>query len=459
MTGQWRAGWTALTVACLARVVLAALASLVLWSLLPLALGWHPTVVMTGSMEPRLHPGDVVVSRPVATNRLRIGQILLVSDPDHPGRLRMHRLAAIRADGMLTLRGDANPAADSTPVRRSAVHGVAALRVPYIGDPLLWLNRHDYSELALLAAALAALGAAACAYRQGDDSAAGQPQAAPPWPGAVRRLGTLGLIATALVGTALATATPARAATPFSTSAANSANTWAAAAYFSCKAAVLANTPFLFYPLGEASGSTATDSSGNNSNGTYQGNGTLYGASGSCARDAGTAITLNGTSGYISTSDSVTNPTVFTTEIWFKTTTTSGGELIGFGKTKTGSSPNADRHLYLTDTGQVAFGVKPNGITTITSPRSYNDGNWHLADASLSGAGMQLYLDGQLVASDSTVTSAQNYTGYWRIGYSNFAGWGATAPTSDYVAATLDDAAVYTTALTATQIAAHYTAA
>jgi hypothetical protein len=201
------------------------------------------------------------------------------------------------------------------------------------------------------------------------------------------------------------------------------------------------------------------DSSGNSSNGTYQGNGTLFGAKGSCAGDASTAITLNGTSGYISTSDSVTNPAVFTTEIWFKTTTAKGGELIGFGKTKTGSPPTADRHLYLIDTGQVAFGVKPNGAKTIISPQSYNDGNWHLADACLSSAGMQLYLDGQLVASDSTVTNAQNYSGYWRIGYNNFAGWGASAPTSDFIAATLDDAAVYTTALTATQIAAHFTAA
>jgi len=46
----------------------------------------------------------------------------------------------------------------------------------------------------------------------------------------------------------------------------------------------------------------------------------------------------------------------------------------------------------------------------------------------LSPAGIALYADGALVASNPAVTAAQNYTGYWRIGYDNLTGWpGATA--------------------------------
>src|SRR6185437_8347667 len=148
----WRGGWTALAVTTVARIVLAVLGSLLLCSLIPALLGWHPTVVMTGSMEPRLHIGDVAISRPVASDKLQLGQILLVDDPDHPGRERLHRLAAFNADGSLTLRGDANAANDSSPVLRSAVRGVGALRVPYVGTPKLWLNDGDLLDVILLAA-------------------------------------------------------------------------------------------------------------------------------------------------------------------------------------------------------------------------------------------------------------------------------------------------------------------
>jgi Signal peptidase I len=82
---HWRGGWAALLATVGARAILTALAGLVLVALLPLVLGWHSTVVMTGSMQPRLQPGDVVVSRSIATDRLQLGQVLLVDDPDHPG--------------------------------------------------------------------------------------------------------------------------------------------------------------------------------------------------------------------------------------------------------------------------------------------------------------------------------------------------------------------------------------
>jgi len=84
------------------------------------------------------------------------------------------------------------------------------------------------------------------------------------------------------------------------------------------------------------------------------------------------------------------------------------------------------------------------------------NGYWHLADATFSaGTGMRLYLDGQLVASNAAVTSAQSYSGYLRIGYDNLTGW-ASAPTSSFFAGSLDEASAYSTVLTATSIGYHY---
>ena len=66
---------------------------------------------------------------------------------------------------------------------------------------------------------------------------------------------------------------------------------------------------------------------------------------------------------------------------------------------------------------------------------------------------MKLYVDGALVGTNPT-TSAQVYTGYWRIGGDKV--W--TGATSSYFAGSLDEAAVYPTALSENDIRAHYNA-
>jgi len=244
------------------------------------------------------------------------------------------------------------------------------------------------------------------------------------------------------------------AATPFTARITNSTNT-VGSATFTCTNAAIGDRAFFAYPLSDT-GTTAADISGNGRAGTYQGTITRTAAK-ACARDTGGSARLNGTNNYISTATSVANPAVFTVEVWFNTTTTTGGKLIGFGNAQTGTSNTYDRHVYLTNSGQVVFGVYPNAVRTVTSPSFYNDGAWHHAVATLSTAGMALYVDGTLVASDPAVTTAQAYAGFWRIGFDNLNGW-TSQPSSSYFAGSLAYAAVYTTALTATQVKSHYVA-
>lgn len=244
-----------------------------------------------------------------------------------------------------------------------------------------------------------------------------------------------------------------------STSTGNPTNTWAALPYYTCSAAVLSDNPYLYWRFDEAAGATtATDSSGNNRPGAYTG-GTTLGAARACPRDTGTAVTLNGTTGYIGAGTgaaAVAGPTVFTIEVWFKTAV-AGGKLLGFAGSPTGSSTSYDRHLFLNNTGNLVFGVYPNAVKVV-SPKTYTDNTWHHAAATLSPAtGMQLYVDGTPVAADTTTTT-QAFTGYWRAGYDNLTSWGTNTPTNFYFTGSLDDVAVYTTALTPTKIAAHYTA-
>src|SRR3712207_2565699 len=133
----WRSSRAALAITLASRSVLATLGLLLLVSVLPVVIGWQSTVVLSGSMRPALEPGDVAVVRPVPTADLEPGQVVLADDPDLPGRLRLHRIVAVEAGG-LRLRGDANPAADSSLVDPSAVHGIGTLRLPMIGLPAVW---------------------------------------------------------------------------------------------------------------------------------------------------------------------------------------------------------------------------------------------------------------------------------------------------------------------------------
>jgi PKD repeat protein len=69
---------------------------------------------------------------------------------------------------------------------------------------------------------------------------------------------------------------------------------------------------------------------------------------------------------------------------------------------------------------------------------------------------MQLIVDGTVVASNTAVKTATVYSGFWNIGGHQNAWVGA--PTSKFLAGTIDNVAVYGTVLPAERVTAHYTA-
>ena len=236
----------------------------------------------------------------------------------------------------------------------------------------------------------------------------------------------------------------------------NSDNTAATNPYFTCAAAITDDTPRIYYKLNETStvSTTVADSSGGSRNGVYRGTVTK-GVATACARDTGTAVSLNGSSGYVNygTTTQTTATAGYTGETWFKTTTTRGGLILGFGGLATGLSTAVDRVLYMTTAGRLVFGVNNANKATITSSTSYNDGAWHHVMVTAGPGGMVLYVDGSQDASASTALSGA-YSGYLRVGFDNVAAW-PSAPTSNYFAGTLDEVAVYLKVLPANAAASH----
>lgn len=455
-----RGDWARLVVASIARVVLTLAVCGMFWASAPALLGWKPTTVMSDSMAPRFFAGDVVVSMPVPAATGIVGRVALVDDPDRADRLRLHRVSGVAADGRLITRGDANPTDDSSPVARSAVHGVGVLRIPMVGLPILWAKTGNAPGLGALAA-----GAIVLVVLAGADSHLRRAKAAPRMRSRRRRTPRLGLAAGgAVVVVALGVASTG-AQSSFAAPTGTPSSSWTASTDFACwSTATAPDNPYFLYRANEAlSSTTLVDASGNGRAGAMQAGASRV--AGICPPSTTTAwspsIALNGSaSGAVipASTAAIAAPTTFSIETWFRTTSTTSGKLIGFGSAKTGLSGSYDRQIWMSPTGQVVFGVYPNTVKTISSAAGLNDGAWHHVVATLGGGGIKLYVDGVLMASDSTVTTAQNYSGYWRIGYDNLSGWPSTSTNGYGFIGSMDNVAVYTSALSARQVSSHYAA-
>ncbi|UDY35193.1 PKD domain-containing protein [Dermatobacter hominis] len=227
--------------------------------------------------------------------------------------------------------------------------------------------------------------------------------------------------------------------------------------------AVRADGPSFQWRLGEASGQTVLDTGGSEDLTLLPD--AVRDVPGAILTDADRATSFAGSTA-TNTVPAQPNfwdagPQTFSVEAWVNTTTTNGGQIIGFGNSRTGRSSNNtnDRKLYMTNDGSVHFGVRPDFAArlTVNSAPGLNDGDWHHLVGTLGADGLRLYVDGALVDADAAVTEAQSYHGYWRIGGDRTASW-PSAPTREAITATLDEVAVYPRALTAAQVATHFDA-
>ncbi|UOE46910.1 LamG domain-containing protein [Mucilaginibacter sp. SMC90] len=194
------------------------------------------------------------------------------------------------------------------------------------------------------------------------------------------------------------------------------------------------------------------DVSGNQNDGIPQGSPSLttdrYGF-------ANSAYSFNGTSQWMTSTTQIAGPQTFTISMWFKTTTTSGGKLISFSDGQSvAASGGYDRHLYMTNSGQLIFGVYNGATRTVASPLSYNDGNWHHVVVTFgTTSGIVMYVDNSSV-STLAYYAAETRSGYWKIGFDDLGGSWPSVPTSKYFSGTIDDVAVYNTELSSSAVSA-----
>ncbi|MEZ5323119.1 MAG: signal peptidase I [Microthrixaceae bacterium] len=117
----------------------------------PLVLGWKAVVVESGSMQPRIRPGDIVIAErdgrsvPVGA----VGVFRTAWD----GRIETHRVVAHR-QGQYTTKGDANASPDSTPIPERDMIGRGRVLLRGVGIPVMWIHQGNWLSLAALLAVL-----------------------------------------------------------------------------------------------------------------------------------------------------------------------------------------------------------------------------------------------------------------------------------------------------------------
>jgi len=470
--------WAWLTLKVLARAWCGFFGTLIAAALVPMLWSWPSYVVSSGSMEPTVAVGDVVVAAPFSgPGPVPVGRVMVFENPATPGggKLLVHRVVEYLGHHKYVTAGDANRDVDATPVPAENFRARARILVPVVGLPLVWLGRGDV----LLAGGslLLSVAAVVLAWRRVPfDDESEVPEVASPGPWALgpsppartphraqHAMSTV--VVVSLVVGALVTVLGSRvvsADSGFTATTRNSSNSWTVGQLVDpYNAEVKSDGPYVFYLVDENTGPTAADYSGNDIDGTYSSIG-AYRQPDALPNNAGYSINLGGGTGrLVSGGSAVASPTTFSLEVWFRTSTSTGGKLIGFESSRNATGSSFDRHVFMNNSGRIVYGGwATTTVRTITSPQAYNDGAWHHLVLTAVPRGQQqdaiMYVDGGEVVRGTTSRTG-SYNGWWRVGYGNL-GSGGIYPSTRGFSGNIDQPAVYGKALSAARVSAHYAA-
>jgi signal peptidase len=106
-----------------------------------------PVVILSGSMEPIIKPGDMVIIRKCDAGEVAVGDIVEYKMPNFNV---VHRVIAITYEGGklgFITKGDANKSPDKTIVNSNQIVGKFVLNIPYVGYPTYLIkNMVDNNE-------------------------------------------------------------------------------------------------------------------------------------------------------------------------------------------------------------------------------------------------------------------------------------------------------------------------
>ena len=140
--------------------VLAIVTALLVGLTIPALFGFHNFTVMSGSMEPTIHTGDVVVDQQISPLDARIGDIVTFRDPQNHSKLITHRVRRIEVRGgvvSFATKGDASNTVQRWSVPATGHIGRVVLHLWKLGYLLWWVSQ-PWGRLLLVVIPVLALG-------------------------------------------------------------------------------------------------------------------------------------------------------------------------------------------------------------------------------------------------------------------------------------------------------------
>ena len=106
--------------------------------------GYCPLIVLTGSMEPDIKSGDLIIVKQIDASEIKKGDVIAFFDPDGNGTsILTHRVQeVIRENGTLSFRtkGDANNTEDRLAVAADKVVGIYKFRIAGAGNVAMFMQ-------------------------------------------------------------------------------------------------------------------------------------------------------------------------------------------------------------------------------------------------------------------------------------------------------------------------------
>jgi signal peptidase I len=109
----------------------------------PSLFGGRSLTVMSGSMEPALGVGDVVITSGVHPADVRVGDIITFKDPEGTGKLITHRVRRMWIDNgtaRVVTKGDNTNAVERWDIPATGSLGRVEYHVPLLGFLVFWLH-------------------------------------------------------------------------------------------------------------------------------------------------------------------------------------------------------------------------------------------------------------------------------------------------------------------------------
>lgn len=181
----------------------------------------------------------------------------------------------------------------------------------------------------------------------------------------------------------------------------------------------------LYDPATYTSGTTLTDQSGCLNNATI-----VSGTPSKTNLPAKFLLNQGSAGQYFYMNQSFNSPTTFSYAIWFRTSIAGGTKIIGFVQSTGNAETNYDRHLYIGTDGHLYYGIYDgSAVHTVSNNYSIADGKWHFAAVTENATPAKVYIDTQTAL--SLTNTAQNYTGYWKVGGYKLTAWSGPGALGD----------------------------